>query len=159
MTATTTPPTGGGSQAAMQTLAPKPAVSQAIVACGSVLNVNPDRICLKRIILTGYPVKVKKRTATVKYMFYPPDDIRWFRPVELFTKWGLQGSVKESLGTHGLYKAYFTAPIQQNDTVCMPLYKRVFPKLVDFDYAGCDVPAVVGSEQEGEEGAASKKGL
>jgi pre-rRNA-processing protein TSR1 len=118
--------------------APKIQGSQSIVASGSVINVNPNRIMLKRIILTGYPVKVKKRTGTIKHMFHFPEDISWFRPVELFTKWGLQGSIRESLGTHGLYKAYFTAPIQQNDTVCMPLYKRVFPKLVDFDYGSCN---------------------
>jgi pre-rRNA-processing protein TSR1 len=124
--------------------------SQSIVASGSVLNVNPNRIMLKRIILTGYPVKTKKRTGTIKYMFDYPEDVSWFKPVELFTKWGLQGSIRESLGTHGLFKAYFTQTIQQNDTVCMPLYKRVFPKLVDFAYGTCN-----GAPTESEEEAAA----
>jgi len=30
-------------------------------------------------------------------------------------------------------KCLFNAPIKQHDTVCLPLYKRIFPK-----YAPCD---------------------
>ncbi len=32
---------------------------------------------------SGYPVRVHKRRATVKFMFHTPDDIRWFRCVAL----------------------------------------------------------------------------
>lgn len=31
------------------------------------------------------------------------------------------------MGTHGLFKAQFNDFIKQNDTVCLPLYKRQFP--------------------------------
>ncbi len=41
-----------------------------LVATGSVLDLNPDRIILKRVIITGHPFKVNKRMATVKYMFF-----------------------------------------------------------------------------------------
>ena len=34
----------------------------------------------------------------------------------------------ESVGEHGTMKALFNAPIKQHDTVCLPLYKRIFPK-------------------------------
>ncbi|CAH0477839.1 unnamed protein product [Peronospora belbahrii] len=99
-----------------------------LVASGTLKNVNPDRIVLKRVIITGTPVKVKKRKAVVRYMFHSPEDIRWFKPVELSTKHGLTGHIKESLGTHGDLKAVFNKPIKQHDTVCIHLYKRVYPK-------------------------------
>jgi len=54
--------------------------------------------------------------------------VRWFKPAELVTKHGLRGHIKEPVGTHGLFKAMFNAPITQNDTVMLVLYKRIFPK-------------------------------
>lgn len=102
--------------------------AQQLVAIGSMLGADADRIILKRIILTGYPVRVHKRHATVKYMFYNPDDVKWFQPAHLYTKHGLQGNIVESVGDHGTMKCLFHAPIKQHDTVCLPLYKRVYPK-------------------------------
>ncbi|KAL3673780.1 hypothetical protein V7S43_001473 [Phytophthora oleae] len=99
-----------------------------LVASGTLKNVNPNRVVLKRVIITGTPVKVKKRKAVIRYMFHSPEDIRWFKPVELSTKHGLTGHIKESLGTHGDLKAVFNKPIKQHDTVCLHLYKRVYPK-------------------------------
>jgi hypothetical protein len=58
-----------------------------------------------------------------------PQDVRWFKPAELTTKYGHRGHIREPVGTHGLFKASFSAPIKQNDTVMLVLYKRVFPKL------------------------------
>mmetsp|Transcript_30249 Transcript_30249/g.46331 ORF Transcript_30249/g.46331 Transcript_30249/m.46331 type:complete len:262 (-) Transcript_30249:62-847(-) len=101
-----------------------------LVAYGSVLGADADRIVIKRIILTGYPTRVHKRHATVKYMFYNPDDVKWFKPAGLTTKHGLIGNIIESVGDHGSMKCLFNAPVKQHDTVCLPLYKRVYPKFV-----------------------------
>jgi pre-rRNA-processing protein TSR1 len=46
------------------------------VALGSMIGADADRIVVKRIVLTGYPTRVHKRHATVKYMFYDPDDVK-----------------------------------------------------------------------------------
>lgn len=135
----------------------------ALVAAGSVANVDPDRIVLKKvtiwllrclsrscnvlaislkpvfssqIILTGIPLRVRKKYAVVKHMFHDPMDVKWFRPAELSTKHGLRAHVKEPVGTHGLFKACFSAPVKQNDTVMLVLYKRMFPK---FPAAGLSV--------------------
>mmetsp|Transcript_21093 Transcript_21093/g.29783 ORF Transcript_21093/g.29783 Transcript_21093/m.29783 type:complete len:921 (-) Transcript_21093:37-2799(-) len=103
-----------------------------LIAIGSMLGADADRIVVKRIILTGYPTRVHKRHATVKYMFYNPDDVNWFKPAGLTTKHGLNGNIIESVGEHGTMKCLFNAPIKQHDTVCLPLYKRIYPKFAPF---------------------------
>ena len=47
-----------------------------LLAHGSILGADADRIVLKRIVLTGFPTRVHKRHATVKYMFYNPEDVK-----------------------------------------------------------------------------------
>ena len=102
-----------------------------LVAIGSMLPADTDRIVVKRIVLTGYPTRVHKRYATVKYMFFNPDDVRWFKPAGIVTKHGLIGNILQSVGEHGTMKCLFNAPIQQHDTVCLPLYKRIYPKFAN----------------------------
>ncbi|XP_031254614.1 pre-rRNA-processing protein TSR1 homolog isoform X1 [Pistacia vera] len=100
----------------------------AVAAVGSLRSIDPDRIILKKIILTGYPQRVSKLKASVRYMFHNPEDVRWFKPVEVWTKNGRRGRVKEPVGTHGAMKCVFNGVPQQHDTVCMSLYKRAYPK-------------------------------
>lgn len=47
-----------------------------LAATGSVRSCNPDRVVLKKVVITGYPLKVHKKKAVVRYMFFDPDDIR-----------------------------------------------------------------------------------
>ena len=61
-----------------------------ILATGIVMPPNPLSIILKRIILTGYPLKVHKKKSVIRYMFFNPKDIKYFKPVELYTKFGMR---------------------------------------------------------------------
>lgn len=65
-----------------------------LVAAGSHRGAQPERVVVKKLVLTGYPVKVHKKRAVVRYMFYNPDDVRWFQPLELWTKEGRRGRIK-----------------------------------------------------------------
>jgi pre-rRNA-processing protein TSR1 len=53
------------------------------MAIGNVSSVNPDRIMLKKVVLSGIPMRVGKNKALVKDMFYNPDDVRWFKPIDV----------------------------------------------------------------------------
>ncbi|GAU30187.1 hypothetical protein TSUD_311380 [Trifolium subterraneum] len=100
----------------------------AVAAVGSLKTVDPNRIILKRVILTGYPQRVSKRKASVRHMFYNPEDVKWFKPVEIYTKRGLRGRIKEPVGTHGAVKCLLNGVLEQRDTVCLNLFKRAYPK-------------------------------
>ena len=68
-------------------------------------------------------------------------------PAGITTKHGLQGNIIQSVGDHGVMKCLFDRPIKQHDTVCLPLYKRVFPKFAPM--IGNEEGSEVGSEGGG----------
>lgn len=70
-------------------------VQMDVVASGIALPPDPLKVILKRIILTGYPLRCHKKKATIRYMFFDPKDIKYFKPVELYTQSGLRVSFIE----------------------------------------------------------------
>lgn len=98
------------------------------VGHGSFLNADHTRIISKRVVLTGHPFRFHKRVLTVRYMFFRPEDVEWFKSIPLFTKSGRSGFIKESLGTHGYFKATFDGKLSAQDVVAMALFKRVWPR-------------------------------
>merc|ERR1712154_488890 len=94
---------------------------------GNVLNVDAHRLLIERKVLTGSPMRVQRRRAVIRYMFWNADDVKYFKPIDLWTKHGLKGKIEEPVGDKGLFKAFFNGNLKQNDTVCLSLYKRIFP--------------------------------
>ncbi|KAA6414984.1 MAG: AARP2CN domain-containing [Lasallia pustulata] len=105
-----------------------PTLPLELIATGTSLPPDRSRIVAKRVILTGHPYKIHKKLVTVRYMFFNAEDVNWFKALQLWTKRGRSGFVKESLGTHGYFKATFDGKINPQDAVGVSLYKRVFPR-------------------------------
>ncbi|KAF2708265.1 DUF663-domain-containing protein [Pleomassaria siparia CBS 279.74] len=102
--------------------------SLSLIATGTSLPPSLNRVIAKRVILTGHPMKINKKVVTVRYMFFNDNDVRWFKSLPLWTKRGRSGFIKESLGTHGYFKATFDGKINPMDAVAVSLYKRVWPR-------------------------------
>ncbi|CAI7605529.1 unnamed protein product [Penicillium viridicatum] len=99
-----------------------------LIGTGTVVAPDQKRVVAKRAILTGHPYKIHKKVVTIRYMFFNAEDIQWFKALQLWTRRGRSGYFKESLGTHGYFKATFDAKINPQDSVGVSLYKRVFPR-------------------------------
>jgi pre-rRNA-processing protein TSR1 len=99
-----------------------------LIATGTSLPPSSHRVIAKRIILTGHPYKIHKKLVTIRYMFFNREDVEWFKALQLWTKRGRSGFIKESLGTHGYFKATFDGKINPQDSVGVSLYKRMWPR-------------------------------
>eukprot|EP01059_Diplonema_ambulator_P001831 TRINITY_DN11536_c2_g1_i1.p1 TRINITY_DN11536_c2_g1~~TRINITY_DN11536_c2_g1_i1.p1 ORF type:complete len:821 (+),score=306.16 TRINITY_DN11536_c2_g1_i1:142-2604(+) len=112
---------------------------------------NPDLLVLKKIVLTGHVYKTHKRQCIVRYLFHNEEDVKWFQPVEIYTKLGYRGRILKSVGTHGYMKATFSGIVQGHDVVCMDLWKRVYPKWTTAAYSNLAAAPQDETSDEGEE--------
>jgi pre-rRNA-processing protein TSR1 len=99
-----------------------------LIGTGTSLPPSHNRVIAKRIVLTGAPYKIHKKVVTVRYMFFNAEDVAWFKALQLWTRRGRSGFIRDSLGTHGYYKAMFDGKINPQDAVAVSLYKRVWPR-------------------------------
>lgn len=99
-----------------------------LIGTGTSMAPSSSRVIAKRIILTGHPYKIHKKLVTIRYMFFNREDVEWFKALQLWTKRGRSGFIKESLGTHGYFKATFDGKINPQDSVGVSLYKRMWPR-------------------------------
>ncbi|KAI0874837.1 hypothetical protein GGS24DRAFT_326389 [Hypoxylon argillaceum] len=99
-----------------------------LVATGTARAPTASRVIAKRAILTGHPYHIHKKVVTVRYMFFNREDVDWFKALPLWTRRGRSGYIKETLGTHGYFKANFDGVINPQDSVGVSLYKRMWPQ-------------------------------
>ncbi|KAI1354321.1 hypothetical protein F5Y01DRAFT_273758 [Xylaria sp. FL0043] len=99
-----------------------------LVATGTSRAPSTSRVIAKRAILTGHPYHIHKKVVTVRYMFFNREDVEWFKALPLWTRRGRSGYIKETLGTHGYFKANFDGGINPQDSVGVSLYKRMWPR-------------------------------
>ena len=43
---------------------------RSLVATGSLYQVNPNRMVIRKVVLTGHPFKIHKKSAVIRYMFF-----------------------------------------------------------------------------------------
>lgn len=99
-----------------------------LVATGTSRAPTTSRVIAKRAILTGHPYHIHKKVVTVRYMFFSREDVDWFKALPLWTRRGRSGYIKETLGTHGYFKANFDGGINPQDSIGVSLYKRMWPR-------------------------------
>ena len=110
-----------------------------LIATGTTLAPSTSRVIAKRIVLTGHPYKIHKRVVTVRYMFFNAEDVNYFRALQLWTRRGRSGFIRENLGTHGYFKATFDSKINPLDAVAVSLYKRMWPRPATLWRVGMDI--------------------
>lgn len=101
-----------------------------LLGTGTLLPPTRSRIHAKRAVLTGQPAAIHRNLTTIRYMFFSPEDVAYFRSLPLWTNRGRRGQIKESLGTHGRFKAVFEGGkkgLNVQEAVCVSLWKRVWP--------------------------------
>lgn len=48
-----------------------------LIATGHLFSVDPDRMVIKRVVLSGHPFKIFTKTAVVRYMFFSRGRCEW----------------------------------------------------------------------------------
>lgn len=100
----------------------------ALLGAGTLMHPSTGRILAKRAVLTGQPYALHARQTHVRHMFFNTADVAYFSALPLWSTRGKRGAFKESLGTHGHFKAAFDGRLNAQEAVAVSLWKRVWPR-------------------------------
>lgn len=101
-----------------------------IAATGSVIELDKTTRIVKKLKLTGVPMKVYKKTAFIKDMFNSTLEVAKFEGAKIKTVSGIRGQIKKAVSKpEGCFRATFEDKIQLSDIVfCRTWYKVDVPK-------------------------------
>ena len=99
-----------------------------IAATGVVLEVDKTTDIVKKLKLTGYPIKVFKNTAFIKGMFTSALEIARFEGASVRTVSGIRGQIKKAIkNPKGAFRATFEDKILMSDIVFLRAWYPVRP--------------------------------
>lgn len=100
--------------------------AQGYVCSGVVTEIGSCLIAEEQRI-TGCPYKINKKHCVVRSMFNNKSDVLHFLHYGVKAAKNNWGIIKEPVGTHGLFKAYFSRPVKHGEKITLAMYRRVFP--------------------------------
>ncbi|KAL1468829.1 hypothetical protein MTO96_041237 [Rhipicephalus appendiculatus] len=97
-----------------------------IAATGVILDLDRSTQIVKKLKLTGNPVKIYKKTAFIKNMFTSALEVTKFEGAALRTVSGIRGQMKKALGNPpGAFRATFEDKILLSDLVFLRAWTEV----------------------------------
>ncbi|EJW05036.1 hypothetical protein EDEG_00871 [Edhazardia aedis USNM 41457] len=93
--------------------------------CGTFVKYE-DKPILEETIIKGHPQKIDKRYCVIHGMFLSKSEVLYFRNIPIKSNNGNTGIIKKSIGTKGVFKAYFNKPVNHGHVITMSLYKRCY---------------------------------
>ena len=99
-----------------------------VSATGTVLDIAQSSDIVKKLKLTGVPVKIYKNTAVIKDMFTSALEVAKFEGANIRTVSGIRGQVKKALRTPGQYRATFEDKILISDIVFLRAWYPIKPR-------------------------------
>ena len=101
-----------------------------IAATGSIVEMDKSTQIMKKLKLTGVPLKIYKKTAFIKDMFNSSLEVAKFEGAKIKTVSGIRGQIKKAISKpEGCFRATFEDKILLSDIVfCRTWYKVDVPK-------------------------------
>ncbi|XP_033193694.1 ribosome biogenesis protein BMS1 homolog isoform X2 [Bombus vancouverensis nearcticus] len=101
-----------------------------IAATGSIVEMDKSTQIMKKLKLTGVPMKIYKKTAFIKDMFNSALEVAKFEGARIKTVSGIRGQIKKAVSKpEGCFRATFEDKILLSDIVfCRTWYKIDVPK-------------------------------
>lgn len=101
-----------------------------IAATGTIVEIDKTTQVVKKLKLTGVPLKIYKKTAFVKDMFNSALEVAKFEGAKVKTVSGIRGQIKKAVSRpEGCFRATFEDKIRLSDIVfCRTWYKVDVPK-------------------------------